>query len=65
MESVSASFEKYINEIQFLKKQVSGEKLSHENTLRQLQSSYQIIDEMKDALRLEQTNSIKLKNEFT
>lgn len=44
MESVSANFEKYISEIQFLRKQISGEKLAHENTLKQLQGAYQIID---------------------
>ena len=29
MESLSANFEKHVGEIQFLRKQVSGEKLAH------------------------------------
>jgi hypothetical protein len=40
---------------------VSGEKLAHENTLKQLHSAYQIIDEIKDALRIEQNNNTKVK----
>ncbi len=44
-----------------MRKQVSGEKLAHENTLKQLQSAYQIIDEIKDALRFEQNSNSKLK----
>jgi hypothetical protein len=64
-EAISGNFERYINEIQLLRKQVSGEKLAHENTLKQLQSAYQIIDEMKDALRYEQTTSNKLKAELS
>ena len=64
MESLSANFEKHVGEIQFLRKQVSGEKLAHENTLKQLQGAYQIIDEIKDALRVEQASSACLKGQL-
>jgi cell division septum initiation protein DivIVA len=63
MESITDTYERYVNEIQFLKKQVSGEKLAHENTLKQLQSAYEIMDEMKDLLRNEQNANFKLKSE--
>jgi hypothetical protein len=65
MDPISTNFEKYISEIQFLRRQVSGEKLAHENTLKQLQSAYQIIDDIKDALRLDQNNNTKLKVELS
>lgn len=61
METLSESYEKYVKEIHFLKKQISGEKNAHENSLRQLQSSYEIIDEVKDMLRMEQGTNLKLK----
>lgn len=64
MDSLSDNFQKHIAEIQFLKKQVSGEKLAHENTLKQLQGAYQIIDEIKDALRVEQANSARIKSQL-
>ena len=51
MDSLSDSCERYLKEIQFLKKQVSSEKNAHENSLKQLQSTYQIIDELKEMLR--------------
>ena len=63
MDSLSDSYEKYVKEIQFLKKQISGEKNAHENSLKQLQSTYQIIDELKEMLRMEQNNNLKLKAE--
>lgn len=40
-------YERYASEVQILKKQISSEKVSHENTISQLQSAYQIIDELK------------------
>lgn len=64
MDSLSDNFQKHVAEIQFLKKQVSGEKLAHENTLKQLQGAYQIIDEIKDALRVEQANSARVKGQL-
>lgn len=36
-----------VNEVQFLKKQVNGEKISHENTIKQLQSAYDMMDEIR------------------
>ena len=38
----SRDYEEHVNRIQLLEKQVKSEKLSHENTLQQLQASYQI-----------------------
>ena len=52
MESLSDSYERYTREIQFLKKQVNGEKNAHENSLKQLQSAYEIIDDLKEMLRM-------------
>ena len=63
MDSLSDSCERYLKEIQFLKKQVSSEKNAHENSLKQLQSTYQIIDELKEMLRNQQGNNLKLKAE--
>ena len=63
MDSLSDSYEKYVKEIQFLKKQISGEKNAHENSLKQLQSTYQIIDELKEMLRMEQNTNLKLKGQ--
>lgn len=61
MESLPESYEKYNTEIRCLKKQINAEKGSHQNSLHQLQNAYQIIDEIRETLRIEQTNNLKLK----
>ena len=63
MDSLSDSYQKYVKEIQFLKKQISAEKNAHENSLKQLQNTYQIIDELKEMLRMEQNTNLKLKGQ--
>lgn len=62
---MESTMEKYLAEIQFLRKQVSGEKLAHENTLKQLQSAYLLLEDIKDALRQEQTDHANLKAQLS
>jgi hypothetical protein len=64
MEGISQTYERYHREIQLLKKQLSTEKLAHENTLKQLQNAYDILDEMRESLRMEQASNLKMKAEL-
>lgn len=48
---MNESLERALNEVSLLKKTISSEKNSHQNTLQQLETTYQIIEEMKEMLK--------------
>lgn len=57
---MNESLERALNEVSLLKKTISSEKNSHQNTLQQLETTYQIIEEMKEMLKSEQDKNKSL-----
>jgi hypothetical protein len=51
---MNESYERVLNEVSLLKKTLNSEKMSHQNTLQQLETTYQIIEDMKEMLKNEQ-----------
>lgn len=48
---MNESLERALSEVSLLKKTLNSEKTSHQNTLQQLETTYQIIEEMKEMLK--------------
>ena len=61
---MNESYERALNEVSLLKKTLSSEKMSHQNTLQQLETTYQIIEDMKEMLRNEQEKNKALTREL-
>lgn len=57
---MNESLERALNEVSLLKKTISSEKNSHQNTLQQLETTYQIIEEMKEMLKNQQDKNKSL-----
>ena len=57
---MNESLERALNEVSLLKKTINSEKNSHQNTLQQLETTYQIIEEMKEMLKNEQDKNKSL-----
>jgi hypothetical protein len=57
---MNESLERALNEVSLLKKTINSEKNSHQNTLQQLETTYQIIEEIKEMLKNEQDKNKSL-----